>query len=212
MTRKRRYRYNAVRCCMLLGLASIGFAACANSRGLRDRKQLASDDPTPAVMGTIPKAAEPSPEHQRLQALIGDWKAETRAWGRPGGPVEEGKGTLSNFWLLDGRFVGQEYKSRAQRPKYEGLGALGYDNIKKIYTSVWLDTAGTSIYNATGSCDASGKVFTLEGIDRDPVTGTPLRCRSTTHIINKKKYTFELFKEGSDGKMFRTLEVTYTRE
>lgn len=212
MTRKRPYRYNAVRRCMLLGLASISFATCANSRAIRDRKQLASDDAKPALMGTIPNAPEPGPEHQRLQALIGDWKAETKAWGCPGAPVEQGKGTLSNFWMLDGRFVGQEYKSRAQRPKYKGLGALGYDNVKKMYTSVWLDTTGTSIYTAAGSCDASGKVFTLEGIDRDPVTGTPLRCRSTLRIIDEKKYTFELFKEGSDGKMFRTLEVTYTRE
>ena len=114
--------------------------------------------------------------------------------------------------MLDGRFVGQEYKSRAQKPQYRGLGALGYDNIRKMYTSVWLDTTSTSIYTATGSCDASGIVFTLEGVYQDPVTGKPLKYRSITRIINRKEYTFELFKEGSDGKVFKGLDITYTRK
>ena len=114
--------------------------------------------------------------------------------------------------MLDGRFVGQEYKSRAQRPKYQGLGALGYDNIKKVYTSVWLDTTSTSIYTATGSLDELGNVFTLEGVYQDPVTGKPVMCRSITRIINGKKYTFELFKESSDGNVFKALDITYTRK
>lgn len=211
MTTKRPYRANAIRRCTLLGLASISFAACTDSPLVRNEKQLASNDAKPTLMKTIPDGANPSPERERLQALIGDWKAETRAWRRPDAPVEEGAGTMSNFWMLDGRFVGQEYKSRAQRPKYQGLGALGYDNIRRVYTSVWLDTTSTSMHTASGSCDESGSVFTLEGVYQDPVTGKPVRCRSITRIINRKKHTFELFKEDPDGKLFKTLEVIYTR-
>ena len=212
MTMKRPCRYNAVRRCTLLSIALTSLAACTDSRLARNDEQLARDDGKPALMNTIPDAAEPGGEHERLQALVGDWKAETRAWRHAGATVEEGRGTVSNFWMLDGRFVGQEYKSRAQRPKYQGLGALGYDNIKKMYTSVWLDTMSTSIYAATGSCDTSGNVVTLEGVYQDPVTGTSVRCRSITRIINRKKYTFELFKEGSDGKLFKALDITYTRK
>ena len=212
MTMKRPYRYNAVRCCTLLGLALFSFATCADSRAVRDAKQPINDNVRPALADAPPNATEPGLEHERLQTLIGEWKAVTRAWRRHDAPIEEGKGSMSNFWMLDGRFVGQEYKSRAQRPKYQGLGALGYDNIRKVYTSVWLDTTSTSVYTATGSFDEAGNVFTLEGVYQDPVTGTPVKCRSITRIINRKKYTFELFKEGSDGKMFRTLDVVYTRK
>lgn len=189
-----------------------GCTACANSRVVSDDKEFVNDDGRDVVASKTPAIAGPGPEHERLQALIGNWKAETKAWRRPDEPVEEGKGTVSNFWMLDGRFVGQEYKGRAQRPKYQGLGALGYDNIKKVYTSVWLDTMSTSIYTATGSCDESGNVFTLEGVYQDSVTGKPVKCRSITRIINRKEYSFELFKEGSDGKVFKALEVIYTRE
>lgn len=212
MTMERLYRYNAVGRCTLLGLALVSFAACAPSRAVRKAEPRMNDDAPAALTGMITDGAEHSPEHQRLGALIGNWKAATRAWRGPGAPAEEGKGTMSNFWMLDGRFVGQEYESRRQRPRHQGLGALGYDNIRKVYTSVWLDTTSTSIYSATGSCDASGKVFTLDGVNQDPVTGKPVRWRSITRMINRKEYTFELFKQIPAGKMFRTLEITYTRE
>ena len=201
-------------CLHKLILASVlaGCSACANSRVVSDDKEPVNSDGRDGIASKTPEIARPGLEHERLQALIGNWKAETRAWRRPDAPVEEGKGTMSNFWMLDGLFVGQEYKSRAQRPKYQGLGALGYDSIRKVYTSVWLDTASTSIYTAIGSCDVSGNVFTLEGGCQDPVTGKPVKCRSITRIVDSKKYTFELFQEGSDGKVFKTLDISYTRE
>ncbi len=212
MTMKRPYRPNGFRRWTLMGLGSIGFASCADTGAVREAKQPVKIDVQTSRMDRMPMAAEPGAEHERLQALVGEWKAETRAWLHPGATVQEGQGTVSNFWMLNGRFVGQEYKSRAQRPKYEGLGALGYDNTKKVYTSVWLDTTSTSIYTATGSCDESGNVFTLEGVCHDPVTGEPVKCKSVTRIVNRKEYTFELFKEGSDGKVFRALDITYTRK
>ena len=190
----------------------ICLSACTSSRVSRGETKPPGIQLRNEMLAKTLDAAEPGPEHERLQALIGDWKAETIAWRGSGAAAEQGKGTLSNFWMLDGRFVGQEYKSRAQRPKYQGLGGLGYDNIRKLYTSVWLDTTSTSVYTATGSCDASGSLFTLEGVYQDPVTGTPVRCRSITRIFNTNKYTFELFKEGPDRKVFKALEITYTRK
>lgn len=201
-------------CLHKLILASIlaGCTACTSGRFVSYDNKPINYDGRDVIASGILEIVLPGPEHERLQALIGNWKAETRAWRRLGASEEKGRGTLSNFWMLNGRFVGQEYKSRAQRPKYQGLGAMGYDNIKKMYTSVWLDTTSTSIYTATGRFDATGNVYTLEGVCQDPVTGKPVKCRSITRIINRKKYTFELFKEGPKGKMFRTLEVIYTRE
>lgn len=197
---------------LILASFLTGCTACATTRVVSDDNEPVRIDGQNVVASMTTEIAEPGPEHRRLQALIGNWTAETKTWRRPDAPVEQGTGTMSNFWMLDGRFVGQEYKSRARRPKYQGLGALGYDGIRKVYTSVWLDTRSTLIHTATGSCDASGSVFTLDGVSQDPAIGEPVTCRSITRIVNKKKYTFELFMEGSDGKMFRTLEVIYSRE
>ncbi|MCH9033317.1 MAG: hypothetical protein IID42_02285 [Planctomycetes bacterium] len=61
-------------------------------------------------------------------------------------------------------------------------------------------------------CDASGDVFTLDGVYQDAATGNPMKCRSVTRIINGKKCTFEPFRVGSDGKMFRALDVICARE
>jgi len=159
----------------------------------------------------IPLVVKPGADHERLQALTGDWKAETSSWHRPGGPVKLARGTLSSFWILGGRYIGQVYQSRTQRPKYQGIGAISYDKNRNMYTSVWLDTKSTSIYSASGMYSESINALILKGTYHDPERGTPERRKSVTRIINEKKYTFELFREGADGKMFKALEIIYTR-
>ncbi|MFQ5490844.1 MAG: DUF1579 domain-containing protein [Phycisphaerae bacterium] len=197
---------------LLLAGVLAGLPACASS-GIAHNNQPQADAPPPkAPQAAVSKIARPGPQHKRLEALIGNWNAVSSAWPHRGEPVEEGKGTLSNFWMLDGRFVGQEYKSKSKDPPYQGLGALGYDNVKHLYTSVWLDTAGTAVLTSLGSCDKTGKVFTLKGRLNDPTTGKPVRTKSITRIVDPKTYTFELFKDDADGKMFKTLHITYTRK
>ncbi|MCH9033318.1 MAG: DUF1579 family protein [Planctomycetes bacterium] len=123
-------------CKLILASVLTGCTACATSRVVSGDKEPVNIDGRVVVASMTLETAEPGPEHQRLQALIGNWKAETRAWRRPDARAEQEMRTMSNFWMLDGRFVGQEYERRARRPKFQGLGAMGYDDMRQVCTSV----------------------------------------------------------------------------
>ncbi len=52
-----------------------------------------------------------------------------------------------------------------------------------------------------------------ERIDRRSRRNRHIRRAQIGHrIINRNKYAFELFKEGSDGKVIEALDITYMRK
>lgn len=185
---------------------------CVTDSAMRDNRRPTNGEVRDAAVPSMTATSEPGPQHERLAALIGNWNAEARMWNNLGEPSEEGRGKISNFWMLDDRFVGQEYKSRGRNPQFQGLGALGYDNAGGFYTSVWIDTVSTAMLTGRGSYDQSGKVLTFEGKTADPATGGFARIKSVIRILHKNRYTFELFSEGPGGEMYKTLEFTFTRD
>ncbi|MFQ5430276.1 MAG: DUF1579 domain-containing protein [Phycisphaerae bacterium] len=154
----------------------------------------------------------PGPFHKNMDPMVGDWVAASKYSPAPGVPPEVNKGTCRNSWIMGGRFIKQEYRGKAMGEPFEGLGILGYDNMKKQYTSSWVDNMTTGIMADFGVCDESGKVFTFESTHPDPMTGKPVKMKSVTRVVNKDKHVFEMFREGPDGKMFKNLEITYTRK
>lgn len=192
----------------------IGVTALITAQVISDDNPPTDDSKTDANtkrMARIVELATPGPGHKRLDPFIGEWDAVSRVWTAPDAPPQESKAKMNYFWLLDNRFLGQEYKGLSKEHPFEGLGCWGYDNAKKKYTSIWLDTLGTMIAIESGTCDETGTIFTMHGRHDDPLTGKPVKTRSITRIIDRKKHIFEMYREGVDGKMAKVLEVTYTR-
>lgn len=154
--------------------------------------------------------------HARLEPLVGRWTQSVKMWMAPGAPPEVSTGTCESKWILGGRFLLQEIKEDVKadmdHPPFEGAGLIGYDNFKKKYTSVWVDNMSTAIMTGLGTCDDSGKVFTMIGHHDDVFTGTPnQKFKTITRIVDDNTVIDEMYVTGPDGKEFKTLEVTYTR-
>ena len=156
-------------------------------------------------------AATPGPHHKHLDALVGDWTTATKAIMKPGTPPEESTGTASFKWMMDGRFLAQDYNGSMMGMPFKGHGVMGYDNILKKYNSVWIDSMGTAMMIMTGTCDAAGKTITCEGDMPDCMTGKVVKMKSIHKIESPTKHVFELHMPDESGKMFKGLEVTYTR-
>ncbi len=158
------------------------------------------------------EAGQPGAGHKRLEVFIGNWKAVTQIWHFPGDPPATQKGTISNFWMLDGRFVGQEYKSRGIEPQFQGLGAIGFDNVTKKYTVVWLDSMSTSMVTEQGECDDTGREFTFHGTHSDADTGTLVATKTVVRFIDTDHYVHEAFRVDANGASSKTLQVMYARK
>ncbi len=159
------------------------------------------------------KYAEPGKFHVHLEPLVGRWKQTVKWWMAPDAPPDVSTGTCEYKWIMGKRFLLQEVKGDMEDQPFEGMGLMGYDNFKKKYTGMWVDTMGTAIMSSLGTCDDSGKVFTMTGRHDDVFTGTAdQKFRSIIRIINNDTHTDEMYMKGPDGRDYKALEITYTRK
>jgi len=179
---------------------------------------------TGATMQQWAKYTQPGEHHARLRPLVGRWNMTVRAMMAPGQPVStaapeqpvlEDTGTAEYEWILGGRYVLQKIRGNpeaAGEAPYEGMGLIGYDNVKQKYVAMWVDNMMTAIFTCAGTCDASGKVITLIGEDTDPMTRKPTKVRSVLRIVDENKWVSETYCQGPDGKEFKALEMIYARK
>jgi len=163
------------------------------------------------MMKKIVEYATPGQKHQALEPLIGKWRIESKFWTDPKEEPVIDKGYANHYWILDGRYIKEDYEGSWNGQPFKGYGLIGYDKIKKEYTSTWIDNFSTSIMNATGSfCNKSNKL-TMNTINSCPVSGQTIKGKNITKIIDKNQHIFEMYSLGPDGKEFKTGEITYLR-
>lgn len=167
-----------------------------------------------AMMAAWMKMGEVGEHHAHLKPLIGKWTYVSKWWMAPGTDPQEDKGTSVYKSLLGGRYVSQELTGSGENEDkfvFEGFGIWGYDNGKKKHTSMWIDNMSTMVGFSEGSCDSSGKVFTVTGEFLDPMENKTKKNKSVLRIINNDKHVFEMFEFLPDGTEYRSLELVYTR-
>ena len=164
------------------------------------------------MMKKAEAAGTPGPAHKALEALVGDWKAEVKCWMEPGGAAQVSHATAENNWILNGRFLQQDFHGEMMGKPFNGLSLLGYDNTKQTYNSVWVSDMQTSMFVSEGKGESGNKVITLEGEASCAATGrTDVPMKTVFRIISPDKHIFEMY-DGSKGQNAKTMEITYTRQ
>jgi uncharacterized protein DUF1579 len=164
-----------------------------------------------AMMEGWARLATPGPGHQALQPLVGNWDAKITTWMAPGAPATISEGVSENRWILGGRYLEQKYDGKVMGQTVSGLGYTAYDNFRKQYLGAWMDTMGTSILEMSGSADPSGKIVSMEGKIDDFMSGKPVSVQSKVRILDDDHNTWEMWSPAPDGKMFKTMEIEYSR-
>jgi hypothetical protein len=167
------------------------------------------------MMAQHMELASPGPEHERLAALVGTWKMETKMWMAPGTEPMTVSGKISNRMILGGRFLMSEAESGEGFMATESVGLMGFDRRSGQYTTVGFDTWGTYYVTGAGSWDEERGAIVLSGEDYDAATDhtqiydfilTPLT--STTYRF-EVMFKDELHTQGGDP--FKMVEVLYTK-
>jgi hypothetical protein len=200
---------------ILAGLAFLiviaALAIGADEKGKKTKPAAGKMDEK-AMMEMMAKYSTPGEEHKKLEASVGTWDATVKMWMAPGTPPQESTGTAENKMALGGRFLEQHYEGTMMNQPFTGMGFTGYDLYKKQYVGTWIDSMGTAIMNTTGSADPSGKSFTFKGTMDDPMSGKKMNFKETMTMVDNDHQVFEMWAPGPDGKMFKTLEINYTRK
>jgi hypothetical protein len=165
-----------------------------------------------AMMQKYMAAATPGEPHALLARLAGSWRISSRSWEMPGAPATETEGTAEKTMVLGGRFLQEVMHSTMMGMPFEGRGLLGYDNLRREYSGVWLDNMGTQIMPYAGAYDAETGVFTMTGDFIDAATGRTMTARLVTTVIGEDEHRFEMYSPGPDGEDFRWVEMVYRRQ
>ena len=99
------------------------------------------------MMEAWAKLNAPGPEHEYLKQFVGTWKTKTTFWmGGPGTGAMTNEGTAVCELIFGGRFLSSEMTGSMMGQPWESLSVTGYDNFRKKYTQVFLDSSGTAMY------------------------------------------------------------------
>ncbi len=164
----------------------------------------------------------PGPQHEFLKEFVGEWNTTTKVfWGGPDAPANESEGTAVITSVLDGRYTQQTTTSTFEMPDangnmtampYAGLGLTGYDNVRNLYTGIWLDNMGTQMMAMKGAASPDGKTITMYGEMDEPmlkVFGRMVKYVIT--IESRDRHVFSIYDlHVSDD--YKVMEIVYERQ
>jgi hypothetical protein len=178
----------------------------------QDQKQAPKMSPEEqAMMAAWMKFMTPSEGHKMLDGMVGTWNTKVTAWMAPGAPPMESSGVSETTWIMGGRYIQEKATGTFFGQPFNGMGITGYDNAKKQYVGTWVDNMGTGIMSQTGST-TDGKVWSFKGTNTDPMTGKDSPSEMKITVADKDHYTAEMWAPAPDGKMFKMMEINYSRK
>jgi hypothetical protein len=154
----------------------------------------------------------PGEPHKRLAEKVGTWTAKVTQWMAPDAPPTTSEAVAEYRMILDGRFLADSTQGSFQGIPFLGNGLTGYDNMKKVYQSTWIDNMGTGIMMSEGTYDAASKSFTFHGEMPDPMTGKMKKVKSVDKPMGPDQSMMQMWETGPDGKPWKSLEIVYTRK
>jgi len=153
----------------------------------------------------------PSNAHQMLAKSNGEWNEEMTMWMEPGAEPVKSTATAVNKMILGGRYQHSTHTGNVMGMPFEGVAITGFDNIKKVYVSTWIDNMGTGIMYSEGKWNEATKSVEFKGTGVDPMSGKELKIRQVMKIVDDNTETMEMFTT-VDGKEFKSMEIKMTRK
>lgn len=121
-----------------------------------------------AMMKEWQMAMTPGAEHKMLSNVVGEWEGDISMWMDPTQPPQISKGTVKYESIFDGRYIIGKFSGKMMDMPFSGMELSGYDNIKKVYFSNWIDNMGTGILYVEGTYDKNSNTFNYTGETVDP--------------------------------------------
>jgi hypothetical protein len=150
------------------------------------------------------EVAQPGPEHARLKELEGNWDAVVKLADSQAAATSVSRMGPGGLWLVT------DFKGELGGSPFTGHGIDGYDQDRKKYVGVWVDSMTSSIMTFEGTYDEGTKTLTTTGHGKGP-DGSPATYKTKTRIKDKDHHTFEMFLAGQDGTDHLMMTIEYSR-
>jgi len=143
---------------------------------------------------------EPTPEHKALEVWIGSWTGSGEMKPNPFGPAGPMSWSEECSWFGGAGFnVVCKSKGAGPTGPTQGLGIMGYNPAKKVYTHYGIDTTGWS-GGSEGTLSDGEWTFTSQ----DEYEGKTYHTRFTMKWVSPTSMTFS-WDMSEDGKTWTNL-------
>lgn len=161
----------------------------------------------PSAEDIFPK---PGPELEPLKKEVGTWDAIVEARLAPNAPPVVSRGVETNVLAGSGLWLITDFKSEMMGRPFEGHGIYGYDEDKKRYTGVWVDSLQTYLAIWEGAFDSSKRIMTM-WTETPDATGKMIRWKGVTEWKDDDTRVWTGYMPGQDGKDFAAMIIRYKR-
>jgi hypothetical protein len=199
-------------CLTAAALCAFALTAVAQHDHAAPKSASAAPAMDPAMMDAMMKAGTPGEPHKKLDGMAGTWDTKITMWMMPGTEPMISAGTSTSQWVMGGRYLEERFKGDFGGMPFEGLGFTGYDNVKKRYWGTWMDNMSTSMMSSSGTAAADGKSWDFDGTMSDPMTGGETALKTKVTVRDADHHVMEMWAPGPDGKMFKSMEIAYSRK
>lgn len=189
------------------------FPAFANERLAQNSKTPVYND---HVFAEMAKLSVPNDMQLLLANLVGEWDYSVTVWDTSGAEPQQSTGTSMNAMILDGRFISLKSSGilnvGGHYMPFESEGLMGYDNLRKVFSSVWIDTLNPGMMTGSGSFDKETKVIKESGNFTSAASKASRTYRSELHLSDAKIYKRIIFSIDESGKEFKIMEFVYRKK
>ena len=148
--------------------------------------------------------AKPGPEHEKMKELEGKWDAVMEMNGQKSNCTATYKMICGGMWLAS------DFEGDLGGIKFEGHGLDGYDQIKKRFVGVWVDSIESAPMNSEGNYDPATKLLTMTSETTGP-DGKPQKFKTTTEKRDNDHFTFKMYTVPPKGTEQLVFTIEYTR-
>lgn len=163
---------------------------------------------------TLPSAEdvfpEPGPELAPLTKEVGTWDAVVEARLAPNVPPIMSRGVETNVLGGSGLWLITNFKSEFLGKPFEGHGIYGYDDEKKKYTGVWVDSFQTYLAVWEGTFDANRRMLTM-WTETPDANGNMIRWKGVTEWKDEDTRIWTGYMPNEEGKDFASMIIRYKR-
>jgi hypothetical protein len=193
-------------------LGALVLASVGSAFALAQVEAKPQDAAANAMMDKMIAYGTPGPAHKVLEAKVGDWEFTGKFYQPGSDEPEVFHGTSKAAWIMDGRFLEETVEGEWLGSHFVGRGVTGYDNMKKIYVSSWIDNMSTGLFSGTMTYDAATKTFQGTGEAPDVMQDKYVPVRSVEHFVDRDHIQAESYQKDPWGKEYKAMEFHHTRK
>lgn len=159
----------------------------------------------------VPQPAAPTPQHEWLHQLVGEWTVKTEATMVHGAEPMRMESTES-VRSIGGLWVVGEGKADFQGQPFTSLMTLGFDPARGVFVGTWVDTMQTHLWTYRGTLDDAKKTLTLEAEGPSGTDPTKMALyRDAITVESKDVNRLEASVRGDDGSWTTFMKAEYRR-